>query len=521
MGLRYKDSPYKIEPDKRILKTINLAINKVGKQKLLNLINCNEKRFENYLKNWIPFYWVEVACEINKQDIWVPINYQELWFCLNGIKVRRKLPSGRVITPKVSFKPIYVEPKKEILEFLENAITRCRGNKRKEFVRLVDRAPQSLDNWRAKRAKIPVTALMKSCQILKKDVWEFLDGIELYSSGHSIKEHIIFNNRETPELAEIMAWIKTDGHIFINKTCLYFVQNEEGFECVKDIVVKLCKLFGMPKNKMVIKRKEGKPKAKSLYLWSAPLRQILCLRYDIPIGLKSKIIDFSKEMGICKEREDKLRLLSAVFQSEGFFVHYNSKKFPRPKLSLTTSSKKAGECIHNVIKELGYNTYKRYDGAYRIGIESVESSAKFFYDILPYFRHKGKVCDIIFGKKSHPGLLESDYLKRIRIQNKNLKKLFEETKNHLNLGSLEFFEYLGNEFSVSKALAEEWFYGKRKVPINVIVNLCKKIKEDVFNFLPPYLSFLLFVYGLIDYDKLRNLRGLEYDKVAEVFYNGR
>ena len=222
-------------------------------------------------------------------------------------------------------------------------------------------------------------------------------------------------------------------------------------------------------------------------------------------------------MRYCKTREDKLRLVSAVFQSEGCF-NYSGL---RPNFQITSSSKKASENLCELLKELEYKPYMRYDGAFRVSIHSLESSIKLCYDILPYFNHTGKVQDILFGKYGNSGIAQLGCLNRIRIKNEDTKVLFEKIKNVLNIGSMKLFEYLGENFNISKGSAQGWVYGKRGIPISVIEELCEIANENILNFVPPYISFLLLVHNHINYNTFKETRGMDCILVREKLSHAR
>lgn len=392
-------------------------------------VDINEKVKETFrLANinydnskWLPIDLVKKACEINLKDSFKPIYSQYLWFCLDGVRVRRKLASGKVLIPQVIFNPVYLENKDKIVSLIKRAMKKLPQSQRINFARLVGRSPQSIDSWKSRRAKVPITAVLKACQILRLDPWKTIDGERLYTSGKSAKNSIIFKNRETNEIREIITWIKAEGYLRISSTEVGLVQNKEGKDSLQDVINKIIKSFHISQSNIHIGIRSDKPNAIDVVISSAPLRQILCLKYGISIGFKSYSINYSNEINNAKSREEKLKLLSKIFESEGSF---GFRRFNLPDFHIVSASLEAIKNVNSLLKNLGYEPFgpTPHHSAFKTGIGNIEGSVKFCYDILPYFKHKEKIEYILFGNNDTThGFLSEEYLTRLNKRYKASK----------------------------------------------------------------------------------------------------
>jgi hypothetical protein len=362
---------------------------------------------------WLPIEVVNKACKVNSKNTLKPVYSQYLWFCLDGTIVKRKLPSGKIVTPKVCFNPVYLANKKKLIILIRKAMKRLSPPYKENFSKLVDRTRQSLDGWLANRAKIPLTAVIKACQILKLDVWKVIDRERLYASGKSKQNSVLFSNKETNEIRQIITWLKAEGCLDISSTEINLVQNKEGKDSLQDIVNKIVKFLHVPWSNIHIGVRCDKPNAVNVRIFSAPLRQILCLKYNIPLGFKSYDIDFN-EINRAKNKEEKLQILSKIFESEGSF---GFRKLDLPDFHITSASFTAIKSVNDLLKDLGYNPYgpARHHSAFKTGIMNVEASVKLCYDILPYFKHKEKIKYILFGNNNTThGFSSENYLIRLK-----------------------------------------------------------------------------------------------------------
>lgn len=366
-----------------------------------------------YNSEWVPIEVVEKACKINLKNALKPIYSQYLWFCLDSAIVKRKSPTGKTFTPKVCFNPVYLANKKKFIILIERAMKKLPFPYKDSFSKLVDRTRQSLDGWFAGRAKIPLTAIIKACQILKLDPWKVIDGERIYTSGKSKNNSILFVNKETNEIREIITWLKTEGCLDISSTEINLVQNKEGKDSLQDIVDKIIRFFHVPQSNIHIGVRCDKPSAINVRIFSAPLRQILCLKYKLPIGFKSYNIDFN-EIKRAKNKEEKLQLISKIFETEGSF---SFKRLDLPDFHIVSASFEAIRDVADLLKNLGYNPYgpTHHHSAFKTGITNIDGSVKFCYDILPYFKHKEKIRYILFGNNNTThGFLSKNYLLRLK-----------------------------------------------------------------------------------------------------------
>jgi len=390
---------YKVELSPKVKETLSLAKIKYDKIR------------------WMPIEKVKKACEINLKDSFKPIYVQYLWYCLDETKIKRKLKGGRIVKPKVIFNSVYLEPKNKFIKLLKKAMSKLLNSKRQNFAKLVDRSPQTLDTWKSGRGKIPLTAILKACQLMNLDIWEVINKEKIFASGKDKTNYIIFKNSQN--IGEILVWIKAEGYLHISSTEINLVQNRKGINSLKYIVDKIEKSFNIPKSKIHVNPRSDKPNAIDVTISSAPLRQILVLKYNIPLGFKSYEIDYKKEIEQAKSKEEKLQLLAKIFESEGSFGFRRPTN--QPDFHIVSASSIAVKNVANLLGDLNFTPYgpTPHHSAFKTGITNIEDSVKFCYDILPYFKHTEKIQYILFGNnRSTNGFNSEEYLQRLKKKKK-------------------------------------------------------------------------------------------------------
>src|SRR3972149_11428151 len=109
---------------------------------------------------------------------------------------------------------LYVKIEKEILLIIRKSILKSGSEslflKKVKQLYGVDYKSRYMVNHWINSNWIPSEVLKTSCDILKLDYWEMLDG--KYVRG-SCGNAISFSKKTTPEMANLFGWVLTDGSI--------------------------------------------------------------------------------------------------------------------------------------------------------------------------------------------------------------------------------------------------------------------------------------------------------------------
>lgn len=522
MKISTRNSPYFIEPNEKPIKALKFAF-KNNKEELLKITKLNEKIVDSYLsgKDWMPIEVIESACKLNSLNVSIPIMYQNLWFCLDGVKLKRRTAT-RIIKPTVHFHSVYVEPKDRIIKAIELALdkigTKC------ELGKLCNVKRQTVYQWITKKTRPQLLGMLKICQILNIDIWRLIDGCKLYGHSCPEEESIVFRNFPRKDLTDLLVWFKLEGHLAISQAHVETNQKTSGKEVLEKIKNKFINLFRINPKVFWIYDNSTKNGTKKdwtgfkLCIASAPLKQILCLKYGIPLGYKCSFVDIKEEIKACKSKEDLIKIFATCMETEGSFSFKTAGEVKKPYFGFTSISKKLRNQVYSLAEMLDYNPYKvkgYYKNkfmkkmAFEFRIASLNSTLKCVFDILPYLTHSGKIYDII------KILSNKEYLHLIKLQSKpeliHLIKIAREkldpTNNTCNKKFAEFLQtHNQTSFLYKRSNINNWVSLGDSIHLFGIIKACDLVEKDYFEFIPSYLSFPLWLYGFLTRERLEKIR---------------
>lgn len=531
MNLTMQNSPYWIEPAEKPQKAIKLAL-KMG---LLQKNIIDEKMLDGYLKskNSVPIWVIEASCKMNKKNSEIPIQYQNVWFCLNQAILVRKMPT-KIIKPKLNFYSVYIEPSERVISLINSAIEKV-GSKTKLAILCGVNHRQSIRQWESGEIRPQLMGFMKICEILKKDVWKVLNGHKMYGHSCPEEESLTFRNYSTSELLDILTWIKLEGHLPLGRGAVETNQKKDDVEILKRFSGRLIDLYKInPKlvlfydnsiKKGTIKDWEGF----KLCISSSPLRQILCLRYGIPLGYKCSFVDVQNELYSCENREDFYRVLSTAIESEGSFTFRRENGYSRPIIGITSASYKLVEEMIKILRKYGYNVYfvnNNAKSAYDLRIQGLDSFTKCCFNIFPYFSHPSKLRRAIMF------LSDEKILMKVWVRpSYEIKELIEEVRDkypgfHKNKNLAEELMKIVPlrskvDFKMSRHTINGWLNLNKSLPLLAVILLCKASNKNYFKYIPKHLGLVLWTHGFIRRKELEMLRGITNSfEHVEAFKNG-
>lgn len=513
-------SPYFIEIHSSPRKAIELALER-------GLVRSNY--VINYLrgKKKLPISILESACQINKKDEKVPVKYQYAWFCLDKVRLYRKASETKYVSPRVSFHPIYVEPKEHIFDLFRETL---KDKTKTELARLCSvKHRQIIYQWVTGKIRPQLTGLLKVCQLLDEDIWSVLDGCKLYGHSCPEEENLVFKNYHRRELLDILVWIKLEGHLSISQPKVETNQKLADKDILDRFSQRIVQLYRInPKQVFVYNNSTLKGTIKDwegfkLTISSAPLRQILCLRYGIPIGYKCSFVNLNEELSACNNDEDAYKLLSVCIETEGSFTQRKERDYNRPLITFSSLSPAMLNSLLNFSRKRGYSAYlvtNPTKKAQDFRIWGVHSFVKCCFDMFPYFTHYSKL------NRALSFLSNKLILKKIWLTSSpDIKSLIIRARNR--------FETPAKNKALARVLSERvgeyitrhkvngWLNLNQSISLYDLTALCDLEQVDYFKYIPKYLALVLWANKYISRKRLEEIRQIpDSFKYIEEIKNG-
>lgn len=459
----------------------------------------------------VPFQLLEKASKINLQDKFCNISLQNPWFCLDGRYVYRKFTTGWKKF-RVSFSDTYIDNSKKSRKIISDAYNSCPKPKSKIFSDLCGKHYVAIRGYISGKNKIPLSTFLKSCYLLGLEPWKELDCCKLYSGSSDRSRFIVFKDKISPDLYILLNWLILEGNLDISRPTISIYQNAREYLCFKKLIKLFNDIFEVSPQFIKLQKFKTRPNISSLVVSSAPLRQLLNLRYNIALGYKSREIKPNPVFNF--DREDILKILASEIETEGSFARHKKYNITHCDISFSTYSEDYSLSVFNKIKKLGYPVSFRASKRERCGIREVEYRVsfwgvfeiqKFAFEIMPYFHHLNKIKNLVEVIK------QKDFLKITRINfNENIKELIYKAKE--KCGSFKLLTKKLNEedLQISYKGVEAWIHQSNRASVYAILKMCSIIKErNYFDYLPKELAFSLWLQGFISRKTAENLREIE------------
>ena len=354
-------------------------------------------KVKKFYNNLIDINLLENACNINLRNKFCNVNLQYLWFCLNGAYVYRKFITGWK-TFKVSFSDAYVDNSQKNRIIILNAYNSCPKPRSKIFSNITGKHYVSIREYISGKGKIPISLFLKSCELLNKDPWIELENCKIFSGSSSRDKYITLKNEISTRLYILLNWIKLEGNLSLAGPRITISQNNGEILCFEKLVNYFQDVFNLPEKSIRIYNSPSRPKISILSITSAPLRQILNLKYHIPLGYKSREVKPNPYFKFNKE--DELNILASELETEGSFARHRKSNITHCDVSFSTYSKDYSKSVFNKLKNLKYpvsftvskrNRNNVDEEEYKVVFWGLLEIQKFAFEIMPYFCHLGKI----------------------------------------------------------------------------------------------------------------------------------
>lgn len=426
----------------------------------LKLANCLEE------KEWVPIDLVEKATKINSANVEIPIDYQNVWFCLHQ-QILRKTTIKGYKTVKVLFPPARVENNKKILNLVKRSIKKVGLE---TFGMLCMRGKWSVYRW-LKKKFIPLTAVIKACQLLGKDVWQAIDNCNLSGTYHSIIYQNKLTSTQKQDLRDIIDWINTEGSISINGWSITIHQRKENREILEEIKKKFMNVFGLKESMIHMYDYRNMT---ILSISSSVVKQILVLKYGIPLGAKSEIIKISRI---------NWKTVANYLITEGCF--YLNGRGTGLAIAISSKSDDVMAKIRKFLKENKFHPSKSESkNGKQVVVQRKTESLRLLNILWPYLNLSKKIqaCKILKNPKVFLSL---------KVDRNKISPLINEFVTlH---GKDKFLEMINDECKnyhlkgYSKRSIEHWIYPNdpRDVPLFLAKKLCEVMGKNISNFIDP------------------------------------
>lgn len=427
----------------------------------LSYAEVPEERYSD--GDWVPFYVVKKATEINSQNPRVPVNYQDIWFNLHDETVRRSTNTGYV-TSRVSFPSTMVERKDKVIEVLKTVKNMLGVH---EFAKLCDVSHWAVYAWLNKNGNVPLSAIMKACELLNESHWTLLDNVRLCGKKYCVLHRNNLTEKEREYLESIIDWINSDGHLRVDGWSFSIAQHENNREVLRELMEKIVGLFKLDRKCIKLYEREH---LVVLKVDSAALRQLLVLKYKVRPGKKAEHLDV---------KDVNMRRVANYLSSEGSF-YFGGRGLAVEVVA--SNSKKIRNKFYKFLQQEGYHPSNSGNS---ICLQRMEESLKFLVE----------VWDYLTESKRHQAakiVQKPETFFKLRVNTESVRPLIDRFLRKYGRNQLHgLVNQAGAQFGIeySKRSIEHWIYpgSERRIPLFVVNALCDTMKEKLEKYVPEYM----------------------------------
>jgi len=218
-----------------------------------------------------------------------------------------------------------------------------------------------------KKQRIPITLIIECCDALDTAFWDKVEG-ERLAAKTSSKSILI--PEETIKLQKLVTWILTEGHIPVSHPSIEINQKTSSSQPLEELAKNIEEVFDADNlvNFSSTEAWSGET-GERIIVSSAAVRQFFVLKYRIPLGKKSRNINWSLEINSENYRE----LLKSFIQTEGCI----SNDKGRPRFEFKIQDKAIRDACSTSLNKIGCRPRNSKTGTYNTGIYSAEDFLKF------------------------------------------------------------------------------------------------------------------------------------------------
>jgi len=350
LNLKVDKSPYLVRQSLDVIELINIYSRYHGSAVL-----------EDY-QDYYRLDFIKMLCDFNKQYYDIPIKYQNIHFFLHKEILERSQRSGRKFCSSFHFPSCYINLDSDLRDVVIRTKLRYKWSLR-ELTKICSSFRSEI---RLSKKSIPLEIIIKCCDLLELPLWDLLSGKVMYGKTYG-KRHITIPSKSSDyKLDTILIWLLTEGHMELSSSHIEINQMND-----IESLVKLKELF---KDVFQIEDdffsfSKGVRGENRMIISSSPLRQYICLKYNILPGYKSGSIG-----EIVRNYDFLFNLKSSIaayVQTEGClsYSYTRNKKKKLPKFEFLVKDKSLTDDCYNLLKYFNFNPrYYKKQNIFKVGL---------------------------------------------------------------------------------------------------------------------------------------------------------
>lgn len=384
--------------------------------------------------------------------------YAELMvkYWADGTKLERLDNSGNNYCPEINFKPCYVGSSTDVKHIIHKGL-----QKRPELEEKYP-AVERLENSN----RIPLPCLIECCDLNRLNLWKALKG-ETLGSKTSSKQVVI--PKRTAKLDELLVWIKNEGHIPLSHPSIeinQIVSESTSLDYLSDLTSDIygeSSLCNFSKTDCW-----SGENGKRMIISSSAVRQLMVLRHGIPMGKKSRHINWNRKV----TERNYPRILSAMIQTEGSI----SESKGQARFEFKIQDKCIRDICHRCLQILGCSPSKTSGRTFNTGIFNIEDMIKLYYFM------RNHIGDAKITRKTKRKISDSNIL--ISLKKKHWCEGIDSARNKLedrkpNQRFTELHNQIFNEVKINHSNVSSWALGKAPARFSAAL-IAAKVLDDGF-----------------------------------------
>lgn len=254
----------------------------------------------------------------------------------------------------------------------------------------------------------------------------------------------------------------------------------------------------------------------------AAIHFVLTEYFNVPIGRKKLTSTISERVASSRNVEVKFAALAAMFSSDGYVnCNRTDGRFSVSVCLLTTVSSVKAQRARSMLRRLGFHPFvsvstfhnplsRRETTAYAVVVNRHTEVVELFFRLFPYLVKPSRT------KRWMELIGDEDFCKRIRLRSPSAQLFLREAAMKIAGNSYRYLHVLvslareqGIEISRWGGV-KHWTSGRgSSIPLAILVECCRILGVDVFNYVPVEFAVLLWLRRIISYKRFVALRGIE------------
>ena len=360
--------------------------------------------------------------------------------------------------------------------------------------------------------------------------WDRIDGCRLRYRKVPVRFF-----REDPYWSLLATYVLGDGDLTRHSQVRFFDNEKETLKTISDV---FAKRYGYSFPEPVFEENQYGRGQWIIRTRHAAIHFVLSEYFNVPIGRKKLTSTISSRVAFSKNLEVKYAALAAMFSSDGY-VNCNRRdgRFSVSVCLLTAVSGVKVRTAASMLRQLGFHPFisastfynplsHRETTAYAVVVNRHAEVVELFFRLFPYLVKPSRT------KRWMEFISDPDFYTRIRLRSSSSRLFLRKAAIEIAGNSYRYLHVLVSIAREQGMEISRWGGVKHwtntngcSIPLNMLVQCCNIVQEDVFDAIPPEFGGLLWLQGIISYRRLVTLRGVEpllhLDNLASTIKNAR